>query len=105
MLTTSKSSGKTKRMLVGVISLALLCAAIALGFVRKALFTGSADIRVGNERAARKVERAEARSADEMSALPETLREIPQASPQFDLSRHVIAGGGGTSAGGNIGLS
>ncbi|PYS57184.1 MAG: hypothetical protein DMF76_22920, partial [Acidobacteria bacterium] len=33
------------------------------------------------------------------------LPEIPQASPQFDLSRHVIAGGGGTSAGGNIGLS
>src|SRR5437588_848448 len=100
MLTTSKSSGKSKRILFGVFSLAFLCAAIALGFARKDLLTG-ADILVGSERAARKPQRAEARSADETSALP----EIPQASPQFDLSRHVIAGGGGTSAGGNIGLS
>src|SRR5947208_2743579 len=101
MLTRSKSSGKTKRMLVGVISLALLCAVIALGFARKQLFGGSAEIVVRSERAARKPQRAEARSADETSAPP----EIPQASPQFDLSRHVIAGGGGTSAGGNLGLS
>src|SRR5438270_13197075 len=104
MLTTSKSSGKSKRILFGVFSLAFLCAAIALGFARKDLLTG-ADILVGSERAARKPQRAEAGSADETSALPETLPEIPQASPQFDLSRHVIAGGGGTSAGGNIGLS
>ena len=103
MLTTSKSSGKTKRMLVGVISLAFLSAIIVVGFADRIThhLTGSADVPVRSERAARKVERAEARSADETSALP----EIPQASPQFDLSRHVIAGGGGTSAGGNIGLS
>src|SRR2546428_3166994 len=107
MLKTSKSSGKTKRMLFGVVSLAFLSAIIAVGFADRITrhLTGSADVPARSERAARKVERAEARSADEMSALPETLREIPQASPQFDLSRHVIAGGGGTSAGGNLGLS
>src|SRR5881396_2926787 len=107
MLTTSKSSGKTKRMLFGVVSLAFLSAIIAVGFADRIThhLTGSADVPVRSERAARKVERAEARAADETSALPETLREIPQASPQFDLSRHVIAGGGGRSSGGNLGLS
>src|SRR5437660_11900791 len=104
MLTTSKSSGKSKRILFGVISLAFLSAIIAVGFADRIThhLTGSADVPVRSERAARKVERAEARSAD---ALPETLQEIPQAGAQFDLSRHVIAGGGGTSSGGNLGLS
>ena len=103
MLTTSKSLGKTKRMLFGVIALAFLSVIIAVGFADRIThhLTGGADVPVRSERAARKVERAEARSADETSALP----VIPQASPQFDLSRHVIAGGGGTSAGGNLGLS
>ena len=107
MLTTSKSSSKSKRMLFGVISLALLCAAIAGGFVDSIThhIAGSADAPVRSERAARKGERAGVRDADRMSALPGPLPEIPQAGTQFDLSRHVIAGGGGTSAGANLGLS
>src|SRR5213080_4985806 len=107
MLTTGKSSSKTKRMLFGVISLALLCAAIAMGFVDIIThhIVGSADAPVRSERAARKGERAGVRDADRMSALPGPLPEIPQADTQFDLSRHVIAGGGGTSAGANLGLS
>src|SRR2546421_1467710 len=105
MLKGNKSS--SKRMLFSAILVALLCGAVVLGFAHRIAqrLTGSADVPVRSERAARKVEGAEARSADETSALPETLPEIPQASPQFDLSRHVIAGGGGTSAGGNLGLS
>src|SRR5436309_950924 len=92
-----------KRMLFGVISLALLCAAIAVGFVDRIThhLAGSADAPVRHEREVRKPQRAEGRFADETSALP----EIPQASSQLDLSRHVIAGGGGTSSGGNLGLS
>ena len=97
----------SKRMLFGVISLALLCAAIAGGFVDSIThhIAGSADAPVRSERAARKGERAGVRDADRMSALPGPLPEIPQAGTQFDLSRHVIAGGGGTSAGANLGLS
>src|SRR5207245_11435035 len=55
-------------------------------------------ILVRKQRAARKAVRAEARSADRMSALP----EAPQSSTQFDLSRNVIAGGGGSSSAGNF---
>src|SRR5437660_1274982 len=70
MLTTSKSSGKSKRILFGVISLAFLSAIIVVGFADRIThhLTGSADVPVRSERAARKVERAEARSADETSA-------------------------------------
>src|SRR2546428_1394935 len=98
MIIGKRPSIISKRMLFGVISLALLCAAIAVGFVDRMThhIAGSADVPVRNERAARKVERAEARNADKMSALP------AQASAQFDLSRNVIAGGGGTSANGNL---
>src|SRR3989440_289267 len=105
MLKGNKSS--SKRMLFSAILVALLCGAVVLGFAHRIAqrLTGSPDVPVRSEGAARKPQRAEARSADETSALPETLPEIPQAGPQFDLSRNVIAGGGGTSAGGNIGLS
>src|SRR5713101_9015969 len=98
MLTGSKSSIKSKRMLLGVISLGLLCAVMAVGFAHQISqhITGSADILVRSEREARKPERADARYADRMSALP----AVPQTSAKFDLSRNVIAGGGGTSTGG-----
>ena len=55
MLTGSKSSSNTKRMLFGVLSLALLCAVIAVAFAKQISqrFAGSADVPVRNERAAR----------------------------------------------------
>ena len=78
-------------MLFAVILLSLLCAAIAVGLARKQLLAGKADVPVRSEREARKPERAAAHSAERMSALP------AQSGGQFDLSRTVIAGGGGTS--------
>src|SRR5438034_551203 len=98
MLTRSKSSSNTKRMLFGVISLALLCAVIAVAFAKQISqrFAGSADGPVRSEREARKAERAEA--AGGTPALP----AAPQTSAQFDLSRNVIAGGGGSSSNGSF---
>src|SRR3989442_3797566 len=102
MLRASKSLIKTKRKLFVVMLLTLLCGAIVLGFAHRISqrLTGNADAPVRHERVAQKGERAGARSADETSALP----EAPQMSAQFDLSRNVIAGGGGTSSNGSVRL-
>src|SRR5438093_5769544 len=74
--------------------LVLLCEAIVLGFAHRTSqrFAGSADAPVRNERA---------RTSDKLKFV----EPPPQTSAQFDLSRNVIAGGGGTSSGGNLGLS
>ena len=95
MLTKSKTPNKTKRILFAVLSLSLLCAAIAAGFANRISqrLAGSADVPVRSEREARKAERARAGFADETSTLP----PVPQSTPQFEVSLPVIAGGGGTS--------
>ena len=94
MLGETARSSKTKRMLFGLMLLALLCGAIVLGFAHRIsqCFAGSADAPARNERA---------RTSDKLKFV----EPPPQTSAQFDLSRNVIAGGGGTSSGGNLGLS
>src|SRR2546428_1582401 len=106
MLTGSKSSSKSKRMSFGAMLLTLLCGGIVLGLANRLThhLTGSAGVPARHERAARRPQRTDASDADRMSAFPEALPDAPQSSAQFDLSRHVIAGGGGTSANGNLKL-
>lgn len=100
MLTGNKSSTKNKRMLFALVSLALLCAVIAVGFAKEISqrFDGSADIPVRNEGAARNPERTDAHMSDKLKFV----EPLPQSGAQFDLSRNVIAGGGGTSTTGNF---
>src|SRR6266851_1346999 len=86
----NKLSVNSQRMLLGMISLALLCAAIALGFANKQLAPHKA---VAKPTA---VLNAPAECKTAILVAPEPL---PQSSGQFDLSRNVIAGGGGTSTG------
>src|ERR1700681_642011 len=86
----NKLSVNSQRMLLGMISLALLCAAIALGFADKQL---SPHKPVAKPTAALD---APAESKKAISVSPDPL---PQSSAQFDLLRNVIAGGGGTSTG------
>src|SRR5438094_8112325 len=91
---------KHKRTFLSVVLLALSCAAMTLGLAHKQLFqprsASSTDSHI----------KPAALRADETSALPGALAEAPQTSAQFDLSRNVIAGGGGTSSGsGNLELS
>src|SRR5437667_11759679 len=94
MLGETARSSKTKRMLFGLMLLALLCGAIVLGFAHRIsqCFAGSADAPARNDRA---------RTSDKLKFV----EPPPQTSPQFDLSRNVIAGGGGTSPAGNPRLS
>jgi hypothetical protein len=103
MLTGSKSSSKSKRMLFGVIALALLCAVIAVGFanqISQHIAGRSAEIRAPGER---RPNGAGASHANGVSALSGMFPAAPQTSAQFDLARNVIAGGGGTSIGsGNL---
>jgi len=95
----SKPSIKRKRVLCGLISLALLSGGIvALGFARLSLFAGSAGVPARNEHETRKAEPSDTRMSDKLKFV----EPPPQTSAQFDLSRNVIAGGGGTSANGNF---
>src|ERR1700730_2772389 len=104
---------KNKRMLFVVLFLSLLCAAIVAGFANQisAHIAGSANIAgsparhprsgavlVRSEREGGKAEPPDAHLRTGMSALP----AVPQTSVQFDLSRNVIAGGGGTSSAANF---
>src|SRR2546422_1327220 len=100
MLTESKPVSNTKRMLFVVMLLALSCAVIAVAFAKQISqrFAGSADIPVRDGREGRKTERADARMSDKLKFL----EPLPQTSAQFDLSRNVIAGGGGSSSAGNF---
>src|ERR1700730_3265638 len=86
----NRKSVNSKRMLLGVISLALLCAAIALGFANKRL----SPHKPVAEPTAVLIAPVESTTAVQVSTEP-----LPQSSVQFDLLRNVIAGGGGTSTG------
>ena len=91
MLSRSRPTIERKKMLWGIIFLGLLCAAIAVGFANK-------------RRSDRK---PIANTNDVLNLTSETksngnAEPQPQTSTQFDLSRNVIAGGGGTSSGGHF---
>src|SRR5260370_39758787 len=85
-------------MVVGVMSGGRVLEDMALGFANKQILGRKPAVEDVRETEARKTERAGARSAAETTALPAE----PQSSAQFDLSRNVIAGRGGTSSAANI---
>src|SRR6476646_3864559 len=93
---------RNKRLRVVICLFAVLgCAAVAFSYAKhlSQRLVGEADVSVGNERLAQTFDGVNERSAGEP-----TLPPVPQTSAQFDLSRNVIAGGGGTSNGGNFKL-
>src|SRR5512132_3964805 len=89
---------RTKRILFGVTLLALFGAAIALGFAEKRLLTRSDQTAVPNKSTAQNSEGANPHASPQLNVVKPAL----QSGGQFDLTRNVIAGGGGTSSGGNI---
>src|SRR5215813_13937440 len=91
---------KLRQSFPGFVAVALLlCAAVALPYGKRfsQRFVEKTNVSTRDEHQERSVNNAEA-GADGMSA---TTRPVlaPQTSAQFDLSRNVIAGGGGTSSG------
>ena len=94
MLTEDKSSIRNKRRLLAVVAFALMCCvAIALGFANQHSKGLGAPGRGKPER-----ERVVLHSV----AAGSVPAPLPQSSAQFDLSRNVIAGGGGSSSAGNF---
>src|ERR1700730_17260235 len=93
MLITIRPSIKNKRVLFGVLSLSLLCAAIAVGFVNKKL---SQRQPIAKPTIVLNV------PPTSNTAVHESMESLPAASPQFDVSRSLIAGGGGTSSAGSF---
>ena len=93
MLTERRSTIRNQRMVLAVLWLSLLGAAIAIGFARKGFSPHQPIVR----------------PTAALNHLPENHRTIqasrepvPAVSQQFDVSRNVIAGGGGTSLGGSL---
>src|SRR5437870_12725250 len=83
MLTREKRSIKRRRIPLGVIGLALLAGAIAVGFAKTQL---SRDRSVG-ETSPRSV-------LTEGKPVVTATNSAPQSTAQFDVSRSVVAGGG-----------
>lgn len=85
-----------RRLMLGLSLAVFVCAAMALGFVKQFSehFTEGASVIDRNERAAR------TKASDKLMSV----EPAPQSGGQFDLSRNVIAGGGGTSNGGSFKL-
>src|SRR6266545_7356075 len=88
MSTGSTSSIRNKRMLFAVLLLSLLCAAMAAAFVNK---------KPSSRQPIAKPTDALNPSTESTRAVHVSTEPLPQSSTQFDVSRNVIAGGGGTS--------
>jgi hypothetical protein len=82
---------RNKRVLLGIISLAFLCAGIAVGFANRKLSQPKALAKLTT-----------ALSAPAAHKTLHLQNEQPQSTAQVELPRNAIAGGGGTSSAGNL---
>ena len=96
MTKRNQESDKRLRLLIAAV-VGLLCAGIALALAHKEL------IQRGSTPVTGTASQSGESSASNVKAV-NFVQPLPQTGAQFDLSRNVIAGGGGTSTGGNLQL-